>query len=282
MAIKFQQDICQLGGLLPDEEEEEVKLHQRAPVEEDLESNASTDTVSNTLKSEFGEDSDCEYATFASLFSMNETLVIIDWDDTVLPTTWLQRESLIPQQSVHGRLSRHYQHELTMEQQGQLRALADSVERTLRVAKENGTLVIITNGSEGWVQYSCMKYLPTLVPLLHDVKIVSARSIYEPSGHTQDMWKCLVFQDVIKNFYGTHFRGKQRNVLSLGDSMHEHKALLYATNGIPNCRAKFLKFSECPDVEHLTEEHELLSECLHWAIHHDDDLDLEIAEESSV
>merc|ERR1712059_36515 len=130
-------------------------------------------------------------------------------DDTLLPTTWLQRKSLIPKRSAHG----HYPHNLTMEQQRQLRALAESAERTLRVAKEHGSLVIITNGEEGWVQYSCIRYLPALVPLLRDVKIASARSTYEPFGHKPDMWKCLAFQKLINHFYGPHFLGKQRNVL---------------------------------------------------------------------
>merc|ERR1719266_2061689 len=144
--MKFQREICQLAGHLPDAEEQELQLHHRAPLEEDLESNASTNAASNTLRLEIGEDSESDSATSALLFSMSETLVFIDWDDTVLPTTWLQRESLIPQQSAHGRLSRHCQHELTMDQQGQLQTLADSAERTLRVAKENGKLVIVTNG----------------------------------------------------------------------------------------------------------------------------------------
>merc|ERR1712217_976221 len=105
------------------------------------------------------------------------------------------------------------------EQQRQLQALAKSAERTLRVAKDYGRLVIITNSAEGWVEYSCMEYLPALVPLLCDVQIVSARSIYKPLGHSPDMWKCFVFQELFNNYYGTHSGGKQQNVLSLGDSM---------------------------------------------------------------
>merc|ERR1712032_1471792 len=100
------------------------------------------------------------------MFSRSETLVIIDWDDTLLPTTWLQRESLIPKQSARGRLCQRCQHDLTIEQQWQLQALERSAERTLRVAKEHGNLVIITNGSDGWAQYSCKRYLPAPVPLL--------------------------------------------------------------------------------------------------------------------
>lgn len=277
----IQHEVCQSAGRVL--EVEGLNLQHCAcgcTLEDDRESNVSTDSGNSNLQSEVGDDFDGDNATTALMFSSAETVVIFDWDDTLLPTSWLHRESLMPQQSVNGRLGDQCQHGLTVEQQEQLHALAESAERTLRVAKEHGQLVIITNGSEGWVQYSCMRYLPGIVPLLSGVKIVSARSSYEPFGHSQDMWKCLAFQELINDAYGTNFLGKQRNILSAGDSMHEHKALLYATKGIPNCHAKFLKFSECPDVDHLTEEHKLLSECLQWAIHHNDDLDLEIAEES--
>lgn len=270
--MQLRGEVCQVPDAPLDGKRPELEPDCKArgpPPEEDLESNASTESGTNVLGSEVGEaDLGSEPGAFAPPASPAETLVIFDWDDTLLPTSWLQR-------SARGGRA------LTPEQQGLLQGLARAAENTLRVAKEHGTVAVVTNAEEGWVQYSCGQYLPGLAPLLRDVRIISARSTYEPLGHSPDEWKCRAFQQLVADHYAQdHLRGGRRNVLSLGDSMHEHTALLRAAGGTPGCHAKSLKLSERPTVDHLTDEHEMLSGCLVEAIHHDGDLDLEIAEEA--
>jgi hypothetical protein len=39
--------------------------------------------------------------------------------------------------------------------------------------------MIITNAAEGWVEFSANRFMPSVVPCLEKVKIVSARARYE-------------------------------------------------------------------------------------------------------
>lgn len=48
------------------------------------------------------------------------------------------------------------------------------------MAVNYGKTFIITNAAEGWVEYSAQRYLPSLVPILEKIPIISARSRYQP------------------------------------------------------------------------------------------------------
>jgi len=42
-----------------------------------------------------------------------------------------------------------------------------------------GKTFIITNAAEGWVEYSAERYMPSLLPVLEKITIISARTRYE-------------------------------------------------------------------------------------------------------
>lgn len=52
----------------------------------------------------------------------------------------------------------------------QLHKVATAAAETLRLAKQLGTVVLITNAERGWIELSCQKFLPTLFPALESVK----------------------------------------------------------------------------------------------------------------
>jgi len=83
---------------------------------------------------------------------------------------------------------------------------------------------------------TCHKFLPELAPLLECVRIVSARSSYECEvGSDPQRWKLRAFEHEIRRAYGksTHDPGRPKNVLSLGDSVHEREAVMRATAPLP-------------------------------------------------
>merc|ERR1719210_297053 len=92
-------------------------------------SDASTD-----LASDLGS-TDAEEA----LPSANHVLHLVDWDDTILPTTWLSRQRLLKKRAVASE-----------EQQAQLASLAEAAASTLEAAASIGRVVIVTNAAEGW------------------------------------------------------------------------------------------------------------------------------------
>jgi len=201
-------------------------------------------------------------------FCREETMFVFDWDDTVLPSSWVQGQGL--------RLDSGST--LSAEQAEQLAEVADVAAKTLRAAKRHGSVVLITNAERGWIELSCLKFLPKLCPILEDVRIVSARTTYEgPASPSPLDWKLNAFEVEINRHFtkgGVNDKSRRKNVFSLGDSVHEREALLRATTLAPNCRAKSLKFVERPDVSQLCKQHELITGSFEQMVHHDGNLDL--------
>jgi len=206
--------------------------------------------------------------TTKSNFTMEETLFIFDWDDTVLPSTWLQRQ--------HLRLDDAST--VSQWQREKLAEVANSAIELIRNAKQCGTVVLVTNAERGWIELSCRKFLPTLMPLLESVKSVSARTTFESRGVTSPLeWKLRAFESEISTIYSRetlNCSASRKNVLSLGDSLHEREALLRATADLPNCVSKALKFVERPDISQICKQQSLVNSCFDRVVHHDGCLDL--------
>jgi len=201
-------------------------------------------------------------------FSFEETILIFDWDDTILPSAWVQSQGLrLDEESVVS----EYQAE-------QLQQIAELAIETLRAAKQHGTVVMVTNAERGWIELSCQKFMPSLCPMLENIKLLSARTTYESRQCASPLdWKICAFRSELSRYYGDAALGdcsKRKNVLSLGDSMHEREALLRSAAGLPNCRSKSLKFVERPDIAQICKQHSLITGCFERIIHHDGNLDL--------
>lgn len=209
-----------------------------------------------------------EEAQQETRFFREETLIIFDWDDTVLPSSWVKNHGL---RLDDGSRVEAWQRE-------HLGQVARAAAQTLRAAKQLGTVVLITNAERGWIELSCNKFLPTLLPILEDIKLVSARTTYEGPEITSPVdWKVHAFKNEIDRFYARETSlGAQRrkNVLSLGDSIHEREALMRATAPMQDCRSKSVKFKEMPDVPEILKQHSLVASCFEQIVHHDANLDM--------
>jgi len=201
-------------------------------------------------------------------------LVVFDWDDTLLPTTWLGEQGLLEEEAV-----------ISPEVDAQLTALAARVAATLEAAKRRGPVAIVTNAQHGWVEESCRAYLPSLEAHLAGVRVVSARGCHEESGlFAPTRWKCLAFGELVGEFYsapgGAGEPLPRRSIVSLGDSEHEMQALKWVATGV-ECHAKCLKFLQRPCLEDLMDEHELVASLVDCVIDHDGNLDYEIGAEDN-
>jgi hypothetical protein len=187
-----------------------------------------------------------------------ETLIFFDWDDTLFPTSWLQRQDSLDDEAF----------EL-------LRKLESGVEKTLQLALQFGRVVIVTNARQGWVEMCWAKMWPSLSKVLEEVDIVSARSTYEACSHRQSQWKRLAFEHEMQILDTSN--ALQYNVISLGDSLHEQSAVVALCEKRPNCCAKSVKFMEAPEIEQLIDQHEFVLSCFSEVAEHDGNLDVEIA-----
>merc|ERR1712232_76549 len=85
------------------------------------------------------------------------SLLIYDWDDTLFPTTWVQKNDLVSFHSV-----------TTMDQFAHLGRLAQCVHENLSLSKRLGKVIIVTNADAGWVELSCSRFMPSLRWLLEE------------------------------------------------------------------------------------------------------------------
>jgi len=205
----------------------------------------------------------------------NQTIIILDWDDTLCPSTTCMRSlglSVLGEPPV-GEVKRALD-ELTEE----VRLL---IEEASQLAEK---VVIVTNAEEGWVELSCKAWLPNLQPTLALCEVASARSTYEPQGVASPAgWKARAFEDVIDRFYSRYSDQSWKNIISVGDAPHEREALARVVGWAPTgkkCRSKSVKFVLRPTIEQLNRELQMLRESLKVIVQHDDDLDLHFSAES--
>jgi hypothetical protein len=191
------------------------------------------------------------------------TVIIFDWDDTLLASSFLH--------------TRGYRLDTNMppneEVDSNLKLLEQSVISVITLALKYGEVNIITNAETGWVQLSAQKFLPGVVPLLSKVTVISARSTYEVHHPDAPLkWKFHAFQDRLSPLFAETKANK--HVISFGDSHVEREAVRAVTRGVVNTRTKSVKFAERPSMEQLRRQIELVTSCFQYIYTHDGDLDL--------
>lgn len=171
------------------------------------------------------------------------TLIIFDWDDTLLCSSALR---------------------LTTPSTELLRQLECAVEAILLTAMSLGQTLIVTNGTESWVQDSATRFVPGLLPILGSLTTVSARAKYERQ-YPEDpfAWKREAFQELLGGLSPYGEAGQHSpvgdltptsgvNLVAIGDSWYEIEAAR-SMSGLPGAPSsvKTVKFKEVPTVQEL-------------------------------
>lgn len=180
----------------------------------------------------------------ASNTSTSHTVIIYDWDDTLICTSFLN--------------SREDAMNITNKQvKTQLKQLEDAVIRLLTASSGLGNNYIITNAMKGWVEYSASIWTPGVLPLLENITIVSARHEYEeqfPGDYHQ--WKVQAFLEMTKLFNTEAVT----NLICLGDSNIEMDAARTLAGQYQNACIKTIKFRDCPIPDELVKQLDLVTE----------------------
>jgi hypothetical protein len=176
------------------------------------------------------------------LVDRDSTIVFLDWDDTLFPSTWVQRMQRRMEQE--GKTYDLHGHP-------KMKALGLEIASFLKAAAQVGHVFIVTAAAHNFIRKCCRVCFPELLKVfdtLH-VTIIYARpsppSTLEPSTphtpHTPhehaesiETWKEVVFRKVLAapherplvprlaRFYGSP---GWRNVLGYGDQWTDHSAL---------------------------------------------------------
>lgn len=165
----------------------------------------------------------------------SQTVIIFDWDDTLLCTSYLSHFTNRPMppaaEAIVAEISR---------------AARSLLELALRL----GQTFIITNAMCGWVEYSAAKWAPELLPVLERVHTISARSRYESFYPEVHQWKIQAFLEVRRQLDSQVVT----NLLSVGDSDFEMDAVHIMGSEFTQALVKTVKFREGPVPEDLLKE----------------------------
>lgn len=161
-----------------------------------------------------------------------DTVIIFDWDDTLLCSSAINNQQWSPQQ---------------------LQQLERAVETILQTAMRLGETMIVTNGNSTWVQDSTRRFFPGLQPTLDRLMVMSARASYESSYPGDPFsWKRQAFKEILarRRQEGGYVGGV--NLIVLGDSPAEIEAAQTATKVLyGKSVVKTVKFKEAPSVNEL-------------------------------
>merc|ERR1719468_597898 len=175
----------------------------------------------------------------------HETIIIFDWDDTLMCSSAINANQLLPHQAA------------------QLEAV---LEQVLTGSMRLGETCIVTNADELWVLESTRRFCPRLLPLLSQINVVSARRKYEHS-YPGDVfaWKRETFREVLAKRKGaaqvSGSTASSLNLIVLGDSPAEMEAAQTSTIGaMYPLMIKQVKFKEIPTVDELVEQLQIVAQ----------------------
>uniref|UniRef100_A0A0G4HH21 Uncharacterized protein n=1 Tax=Chromera velia CCMP2878 TaxID=1169474 RepID=A0A0G4HH21_9ALVE len=175
----------------------------------------------------------------------HQTVIIFDWDDTLLPTSFLN-------------LRWRGDDQLPSTLQRQLTLIEKTGSELLNLAcRLSGSdhVFIITNAMQGWVEYSAKKYIAGILPALDQVTIISARRQFESRFPGQyHEWKTQAFLEVQRQLNSQVIT----NLISLGDSNFEMDAVHVMGKEFAQALVKTIKFRDNPSPDELAKQLELV------------------------
>ncbi len=174
----------------------------------------------------------------------NNTLIIFDWDDTLLCTSFLSNYNF----DIEEVLKNNNNYEL-------LYKLEKKIFEILSLSIQKGDTYIITNAEKGWVEYTSQIFFPSLMMLLKHIKIISAR---EENKNTFPndirMWKINSFNNAFQQIDSDNII----NIISVGDSFLEIEASKLLNSKFFNSFIKTVQFIQSNKIEELIDQIELV------------------------
>lgn len=156
------------------------------------------------------------------------TVFLLDWDDTCLCTSALEAAGVMA--DLDAPLAPMFV--------AALRVLESRVLSLLKTVHALGTLLIVTNAGDGWVELSASRFMPAVRAFLdqhwRSVKIISARAKYAGVFPTNPLqWKARTFADELADIHmKSQVFGVPTSVVVLGDSVGDQYAAHAAVNAI--------------------------------------------------
>jgi len=208
------------------------------------------------------------------LIKKENTLIIVDWDDTLLPSSTIFYEERNNDKALFNIDFDRKPYILSRTEINA--ALID----LLKYLKNLGTVIIITSSKDNWVLYSAKEYLSCeAVELLKELNIYYVEDVLKKYGIKNvsiDRKKEVVFEVVINEWIENNMQNlsnsinllfnnneKVINIVSLGDGYQELNAYNYITKRSPlmdkiDIIYKHIEYIEQPSYDDLITEYKLI------------------------
>lgn len=205
-------------------------------------------------------------------------IIIVDWDDTLFPTTWLNTNEIkLSEENIKITYKVYFQE------------LDKSISSFLKSYAEVGTIYIVTNANMKWIKAS-LNSLPLSRKTIinNNIRILSARDMFSEEVSTQK-WKLKTFETIVrtdlKNIFSIKNKNITINILSFGDAVYEYVALINLHDILDNKTdnkkninfyLKNIKFKPQPDFDSIIEEMDLIKKNKNQLINEKGYIDKEI------
>lgn len=176
-------------------------------------------------------------------------------------------------------------------------------------------VIIITNSDDGWVKYSCERYLPQLLSVMEQYRVVSARTNYERFYPQQPLcWKAAAFAHEVNETFDSSIDDdgttslestdvssddsstdepssnqhsqtpvslpSRREIISFGDSTEERAAVRIVSEQL-NAVPKSVMFVQTPTPSQIVGQLVMVTDYMQYVCEHRTTLDLEIDAEQA-
>jgi len=209
----------------------------------------------------------------------DQTIIILDWDDTLCPSTHLRQLS---SHAPGGRFSLNVDHKIRSE----LNMLAAQVRPLLSALMGMGKVVIVTNAKRPWVTISCNSFLPSLRELLSKMPVIYALELVKYTSTPPNLLtktKAAAMKAAVSEFYSRYPKQSWKNIISIGDALFEHNAIRQVVGerravgpAKETCRTKTIKLLESPTIGGLIVQLSLIKSWMARIVHQDGDIDIDL------
>ena len=170
---------------------------------------------------------------------MRNSLVILDWDDTCLPShALLTQSNLLNIPTLHLDFEEYDNKCIAQIEQQLIHFIQKS---------KHSNIYIVTNAEHKWVTQSCDLFYPDLYQVIreYNIPIISARDKYmNEFPDSVEMWKLKTIEEIVK----LH---PMSQLISIGDSYLEKVAATKCVDKYRlncECRLKIIKLLEKPKL----------------------------------
>lgn len=236
----------------------------------------------------------------------SQTFIVLDWDDTLFPTTYVRDDLGLCWQTPmrNQRLDPKEKAEVTRN----LHRCAENCCSLLRAAVSFGKVVLVTLAKSPWVTVSCDHFFPAVGCLIQElgVPIIYAQEGTQIEYNKADMttnesiekhWSMVKGKAIAKEigmFYSQYAGQSWKNIISIGDSDFERLGTMQATEGymkqtgicrsktvevsghVYKVRTKTFKMLDQPSVDELTVELAMVQKWLPLMIQLDSSFDVNL------